>query len=216
MKNSIGHCFVDMQTHWCDVRFLCRCDYNVVVTAYFKGIDMLRPDHEEYHWHQLTLHLVALAVYNLLAAKISFVIDLYVQLVQLQTNDGVGTSDFRTLRGNVFLLEFYGEIDKGLISQEWRSEVDKSARLLNLLASLHCDKAMVVYMLRCSWNKKVARRMRSVLFKVATSCGVGGCTNIDTQRNKVTTDSVVSELYSATAWGEKVESLVLHLLEKLE
>tara|TARA_B100000497_G_scaffold93521_1_gene104664 strand:- start:97 stop:738 length:642 start_codon:yes stop_codon:yes gene_type:complete len=196
--------FVNIQVHWNDVISLKLRGATDVVNAYFKGLDMIRPDQGEYQWQQLTLHTVAYTVERLFISKLSFVVDLYTQLVQTQTNDNTMIFDFRALDAHVFLFDFFTELEIGCPHHEWRAQFDRSAALMRLLALLRWDKAMVV-LLRCNWQNQFAELARSVFLRAATGAACHGHVCHD-----------MEAVYQATTKGSIQNVVVLHLLQDIE
>lgn len=196
--------FVNIQVHWDDVISLKLRGAIDVVNAYFKGLDMLKPDQGEYHWQQFTLHLVAYTTERLVTSNLSFVVDLYIQLVQTQTNDNIMTFDFRALDAHVFLFEFFTDLEIGCPHHEWRANFDKSAALMRLLALSRWEKSMVV-LLRCNWQNQFAERARYVLTQAMTCAACHGhmCHGMEA-------------LYQATTKGSIQNVVVLHLLQDIE
>ena len=196
--------FVNIQVHWNDVISLKLRGATDVVNAYFKGLDMIRPDQGEYQWQQLTLHTVADTVERLFISKLSFVVDLYTQLVQTQTNDNSMTFDFRALDAHVFLFDFFIEFEIGCPHHEWRAHFDRAAALMRLLALLRWDKAMVV-LLRCNWQNQFAELARSVLLQAATGPACHGhvCHEMEA-------------VHQATTKGSIQKVAVLRLLQDIE
>ena len=205
---------MDMKTHSEDVDTLQQhgLELNVAVVAYFDGLGMLQLDPTEYQWQQLTLHCVALAVSKLVCANMSFVVELYMQLVGLQTKEKA--IDFRKLEANAFLFYFFGEIERGFTHQGWRSELNESLPLLRLLALLRCDKAMVIT-LRCGCEEQLARNVRSVLLAAATHCAIEDRSS-EEYRRVPDEQTIMSELYLSLPVGTRQRGYLLYLLKELE
>merc|ERR1711865_450779 len=125
---------MNMKTHSEDVHTLQQYGGDDAVKAYFDGLHIPKLDPTEYKWQQLTLHCVALAVSKLVCANMSFVVELYMQLVGSETKEKA--IDFRKLEANSFLFNFFGEIERGFTHKGWRSELNESLPLLRLLALL--------------------------------------------------------------------------------
>lgn len=203
---------VDIKTHSGDVATLQLHGLNEAVLAYFDGLTTLQLDPKEYQLQQLTVHLVAVAVSKLVCANMSFVVDLYIQLVGLETKGEV--IDFRKLNANVFLFDFFGEIKKGVTQNGWRSELNQSLPLLRLLALLQCDRAMVIT-LRSGCDEQLARSVRAVLLEAATHCVIEGLA-VKECRRVPEEQSIISELYLSTTFDTRQRGYAMYLLKKLE
>ena len=203
---------MNMKTHSEDVHTLQQHGGDVAVKAYFDGLHIPKLDPTEYKWQQLTLHCVALAVSKLVCANMSFVVELYMQLVGSETKEKA--IDFRKLEANSFLFNFFGEIERGFTHKGWRSELNESLPLLRLLALLRCDKAMVIT-LRCGCDEQLARNVRSILLAAATHCSIEDPSS-EEYRRVPDEQTIMSELYLSLPVGTRQPGYLLYLLKELE
>ena len=144
-----------------------------------------------------------------------FVVELYSYLMQTEKRYNEQFLDFCSMNANVFLFDFFGEIEQGHRSNHWRLEFEKSANLLKLLAMLGCSKAVVVT-LRCIPNATVLERVRNLFLKVVTACVLEG--HISTFHTSTTPNatSTLSELHSVTKGSTVSHTHILELVTHLE
>jgi hypothetical protein len=208
--------FIDIPTNAMDVCFLNSYDMLwVIKETYFERVHSYKCDATEFHWQQLTLHLVVVVLKNLIRERMMFVVELYSYLVQTEKRDNEQFMDFRRMNANVFLFDFFGEIEQGQRYNHWRLEFEKSATLLKLLAMFGCSKAVVVT-LRCIPNETIQERVLNLFNKVVTACILEGhVSTFDTLTTQNET-STMSKLYCASKGLRTSNTYILDLMTHLE
>ena len=144
-----------------------------------------------------------------------FVVELYSYLVQTKKIDNEQFLDFRSMHANVFLFDFFGEIEQGQRYNHWRFEFEKSATLLKLLAMLGCSKAVLVT-LRCISNATALERVRNLFLKVVTACVLEGHLSTFQTESMPDVASIISQLHCATKGSTVSHTHILDLITHLE
>ena len=162
--------FVDIATNATDVCFLKRYEVlQIAVDIYFERVHSLKGGATEFHSQQLALHLVVVALKNLIRLDnvMMPVVQLYSELLHTEKRDSKHALDLRCVKANVFLFDFFGEMNQGWRVNDWKMEFDRLVPLLKLLATLGCSKALVVT-IRCIVNTVALVRISNLLCKIAS------------------------------------------------
>ena len=208
--------FVDIATNAGDVRFLESYPMlRIVPKIYFERVHSFKCNETEFHWQQLTLHLVVVVTKNLIRGGMLFIVELYSKLTQIEKRESEDLLDFRSMDANVFLFDFFGEIEKEWRDNKWASEFKKSATLLKLLAMLGCSKAVLVT-LRCISNTTALERVRNLFLKVVTACVLEGHLSTFQTESMPDVTSIISQLHCATKGSTVSNAHILNLITHLE
>ena len=209
--------FVNIATNATDVRFLDSYDIlRIVAETYFERVQSLKHDATEFHWQQLTLHIVVVMLKNLISMGVMFVVELYSQLLEIEKRDNEHLLDFRSTKANVFLFDLFGEIEQRWRHEEWRLRFEELLPLLKLLAMFGCSKAMVVT-LCCISNALVLERVSNLFLKIVTTCILEGHISTFRTDTRPNVMSTMSELQCATKTSMIISSTyILDLIKHIE